>query len=162
MENTEYGEMSKQQTTNARVNQLGGVDKAVDFDITSARVKTTEDKSALGAKLEEALKATGMDSEKAKAFTQAILEGSKQGADEFKKALEKIGEKAGTLTGAKERSDYASINVAGGSEKYKETAAINAIKQESALVTNAEVATNPELKNKILQENLLRFLIKLN
>jgi hypothetical protein len=79
------------------------------------------------------------------------VEGSKQGAEEFKKALDKIGEKAGTLTGAKERSDYAAINTAGGSEKYKETAAINAIKQEAALVTNAEVATNPELKNKILQ-----------
>jgi len=151
MENAEYGEMSKQQTTNARVNQLGGIDKAVAFDVAGATVKTAKDKGALIGEVEEALKATGMDKEKAKALAEAIVEGSKQGAEEFKKALEKMKGKAETLTGAKERSDYAAINTAGGSEKYKEAAAINAVKQESALVTNAEVATNPELKNKILQ-----------
>ena len=130
MENTQYGEMSKQQSTNARINELGGVDKAVDFDVTSAKVKATEDKAALGGKLEEALRASGVKGEKAKELAQAIIEGSKAGAEEFRKALDKIGEKAGTLTSAKERSDYSKIDQYDTPEDFVKAQALSAIQQE--------------------------------
>ena len=69
---------------------MGGVNKAVDFDVTSTKTKTAEEKGALSGKLMESLKSLGIAPEEAKKFAESIMEGHREGAELLKVALSKV------------------------------------------------------------------------
>ena len=113
---------------NKAIQTAGGVDGFVGLKGSSSAVQTAEAIGGTEGKVQEALMKNNpkMSSEQAEAMSKAIVEGSKEGAKQFKDALGTLGSLASTMAGSKTRSDIASIDAAGGSEKFKETQAKSA------------------------------------
>lgn len=107
---------------NAAIAVAGGVTGFSALKATQSAVQTTEAASTVKSKIEEGLLHSGQAKtpEEAKKLAEAIVNGSAEGADKFKKALESLGNLAGAKVGGQTRADYTSQAIAGGSEKYKE------------------------------------------
>ena len=91
-ENAAYGEMSRQQATQAKIDTLGGVDKAVAFDVASASVKAGEDSKTLDGKIAAALASAGLkvDEKNIEMMRQALAEGGDKLVGKLKEAFENM------------------------------------------------------------------------
>ena len=151
-----------------RLSKAGGVSALGDLSFESAQIQTSEQMAAINGKVEEGLREyfkkffenQGLKGDKLKKAVDKAVEESMQ---EFRnsssvpsEALSSIKDKVKTLTGAKERSDYASINVAGGDEKYREILAnkssINMAKEVGNVQQFMDLINNPKALNKILDQ----------
>ena len=86
-ENAMYGEMSKQQSTKAKLDAQGGVYGAVNTDVADASIKAAMQQQALSGSMQEYLqsKEGGSHSkEESEKMAQAILKGGSQAAEAMK------------------------------------------------------------------------------
>ena len=155
-ENTKYGEESQQQKTAAKIKTQGGIDKAVAVDTAEAAIKAGQQKAAVAAQISQALQQSGTDKGKAEELSKGIVEGSKAGAEEFKKAIATISQKTATLTAGKEASDYKSIQTAGGSDEFIGLQENLAKIQTSKSIGQVKglLSINPDDRKEFLQKSL--------
>ena len=155
-ENSEYSESSKQQTTNARIKDLGGVDKAVDFDVTGTRIKTAEEKGALSGKLTESLKSLGIAPEEAKKLAESIMEGHREGAELLKAALSKVSDVSNYSAASNFAKTDEKIKTAGGINEAikfdRDATKIQTAKDLGNIETLNDFINNPEALNKFLSK----------
>jgi len=155
-ENSEYSESSKQQTTNARIKDLGGVNKAVDFDVTSTRTKTAEEKGALSGKLTESLKSLGIAPEEAKKLAESIMEGHREGAELLKAALSKVSDISNYSASSNFAKTDEKIKTAGGIDEAikfdRDATKIQTAKDLGNIETLNDFINNPEALNKFLSK----------
>ena len=155
----EAGRVSQIQSMLGSIAGAGGVDALSKLSFESSEIKTATQSGSLQSQVTEALKEhfkkmglSGKDLEKA--VNDALKElGDGQVPQE---ALKQIVGKAFTLTGAKERSEYASIDAVGGSEKYKETiadqSAIDMAKTSGKVQEFMKLINNPDALNAALDK----------
>ena len=158
VENALYGEMSKQQSMNAKIDTLGGIDKAVGFDVASASVKAQKDKSVLEGEIESALNKAGIKGEEAKELAKAIVEGSKLGSEEFKKALSELGKYTHDKVAMQTTKDMA--NVGAWSEFINSPEAINKVLDKLSKhmdISNLSGKNGLDFLSALSQSNALRF-----
>ncbi|WP_456470002.1 conjugal transfer protein TraG N-terminal domain-containing protein [Caminibacter sp.] len=140
--------------TLGRIEGAGGIDDFANMAYVSGAIQSSKQLKGTEGEIKKALMANGMNDKEAEKLAKAIIEGSKQGAEEFKKALDKIGEKAKTLTEAKEGSEYKKIGQYDSPDDFVKAQELSAIQQEgkNALKTFM-TAINPETRQKLF-ENL--------
>ena len=88
VQNAQYSEMSKQQSAQAKIETAGDINEAVALDATQVSLKTAEIKGATEGKMSELFKSIGLDAKDAKELTKAIMDGTVQGGEILKRALE--------------------------------------------------------------------------
>ncbi len=134
MQNAQYSEMSRQQTTASKIDQQGGIDKAVAADTADARIKAQTQVDTIAARAN----ALGFDEDKIK---QALSSGGDEVASKIAKALGQLeGQNAGMKTSADiEKSDKA-ISMAKAASGGREFASVqDALNYLSKAQTRAQM-----------------------
>lgn len=133
-ENADYGVQSKTLATQARIGELGGLNKAVTFDELSSKVKTASELSSLDGQLKGA----------------GAKDGVQAAAEEIAKAVSKIASTAGTMAEGKmvgdmSRIDYLNKNHKGGYVGFqKDSAEIQSMQGAGQIGGLKDIMNNPE------------------
>ncbi len=141
-QNAMYGEMSQQQSTQAKLDAQGGVEGAVHTDVTDAQIKAKTQAEVLDAQLKEGGAKDGL-------LTKS--------ADDLSKAADKLAQTAGTLAGGKTAADMKTIDEHDGSDKYIKAQERTAIEKATHSALASEFADNKEAKNRQIAEERAQY-----
>ncbi|MBA1433564.1 MAG: hypothetical protein FAF04_08255, partial [Epsilonproteobacteria bacterium] len=159
-QNAMYSEESKQQSTKAKIDTQGGVEKAVASDVAEATIKAKQQQAGTIGSITEFLqsKAGGShSSQEAEKMAKAIMEGGKGAAEFMKQAVSGAGALAFAQSAAKTGSDLATVEEHGGAEEFikaqKRTAVEKAVHSNLA----SKFAENQDAKDKQISEERTQF-----
>ncbi|WP_152184388.1 hypothetical protein [Sulfurimonas indica] len=119
-QNAMYGEMSKQQSTAAKIKTQGGVEKAVSSDVAEASLKAKMQQMGTQGSISEYLQSKaggGYSPEVADKMAKAIMEGGKGAAEFMKQAISGAGGLAFSQAAAKTGKDITTVQTL--NDKFK-------------------------------------------
>jgi len=179
VENAMYGEMSKQQSTKAKIDTQGGVATSVVSDVAEAKLKAAKQQMGTQSELQQqiASKMTGGTKEEQQKAAENIAKAIMQGGDNLAGSLSSVlgkgikidglgdgakvsdaaslatvgaGALAGTLMGGKTKSDLAATGVYNSPEEYATAQAQKA----SGMATVDKTRTSKSLDQKQTQKKV--------
>jgi len=160
-ENAMYGEESKQQTTQAKINTQGGINSAVATDVAESTLKAARQQNMTAAEASAFLQTPqggNLNKVEADKLAQGIVDGSKQGGQELAKALMSAAMSAGAVahgeTSLKSTSSIATVDANkkakildsenGVTEKGKEALAIKPGQDTNSLMGKLNLGENSQ------------------
>jgi hypothetical protein len=147
-QNAEYSELSKQQSTDAKIAAQGGIDKAVNTDIADAQIKAKQQQAGLTGSMEEFLQSKaggGHSVQSSKEMAQAIIDGGAKAAENMKQVLSSAGNLAGAQASAKTGGDIVGVEKA--DEKYKDGGFVGLQKDSASVKTDQQIGNTAGLLN---------------
>ncbi|WP_428739847.1 conjugal transfer protein TraG N-terminal domain-containing protein [Sulfurimonas sp.] len=137
-DNAEYGEMSNQQSTKAKLDKQGGVDGAVHTDVLDAAIKAATQKDTLDKNLKQAGAEGGLDNS----------------IKELSTAIDKLASTSGTIAGGKTKAGIDAVNTFDSDEQYIENqsklATQQASKEKGKLLLDKDLNANAALANEMI------------
>ena len=147
-QNAQYSEMSKQQSTDAKIAAQGGIDKAVNTDVADAQIKAKQQQAGLTGSMEEFLQSKaggGHSAQSSKEMAQAIIDGGAKAAENMRQVLSSAGNLAGAQASAKTGGDIVGMEKA--DEKYKDGGFVGLQKDSASVKTDQQIGSTSGLLN---------------
>ncbi|MDK9693431.1 MAG: hypothetical protein OEL19_04175 [Sulfurimonas sp.] len=109
VQNAEFGEESKEQSTNAKIATAGSIGQAVAMDVADAAIKTKQQQEGLRGSVESYLQGGGQSKAVAEEMAKGILSGGMQAAEAMKNVLASAGNLSFSQSSVKTGGDLSTV-----------------------------------------------------
>lgn len=151
-QNAQYGELSNQLKTDAKVQAQGGVEKAANIDASESAIKSKEQMGALDGKVQELAKGANVSAEDADKLGKKVAEGGATAAELMKAGILSSAQSlASAQSGAKTGKDLETLKQFDSADDFIEGNSREGIKDGAKLKTMSDFSDDDDAKNTVLQ-----------